>query len=198
MSTDQTTDLQAVHYSALKLNHFTLGLFLKMPLSWIILENHFLGSIWCSCTLVQMMPSWSHWHSTLRVQEHGAFESRFSRPILKSVDLAPSHISALFFATLWRKAFLSWFVCDNSIWVLWIYMRKRCISSNRGAKSAKLPRRIWPWGRTSIWKSYWKRITLWAWNFDTLASNHQILMQSLCSSFEKPNQYLSVWFLLKK
>lgn len=38
VSTDQPTDLQAVHYSTLKLSHFTLVFFLKMPLSFKIIS----------------------------------------------------------------------------------------------------------------------------------------------------------------
>lgn len=57
--------------------------------------------------------SWSHWHSMLHVQEHGAFESRFSRPILKSVDLAPSHISALFFCDTVKKSISQLICCEK-------------------------------------------------------------------------------------
>ena len=42
MSTDQPTDLLAVHYSTLKLSHFTLDFFFEDA---IILQNHFPGSI---------------------------------------------------------------------------------------------------------------------------------------------------------
>ena len=114
--------------------------------------------------------SWSHWHSMLHVQEHGAFESRFSRPILKSVDLAPSHISALFFCDTVKKSISQLICCEKEAsefcGSIWGKDEKMQFFEPRGQKRKASAKDL---GREG-----------------GQASNHQILRQSRCSSFETP------------